>query len=85
MPQTSESRVAPVQNQIQDIFLNHARRERWSVRIYLMDGGEIEGRIRQFDRFAVILDHDGTDRMIFKHAIASIVTPHSVPSYGESA
>jgi host factor-I protein len=46
-----------------------------------MDGRELEGRIRQFDRFAVIIDLDGTDQMIFKHAIASITMPRSVSHY----
>jgi host factor-I protein len=46
-----------------------------------MDGRELEGRIRQFDRFAVIIDFDGTDQMIFKHAIASITMPRSLPNY----
>ena len=37
-----------------------------------MDGQEIEGRIRNFDRFALIVEQNGTDQMLFKHAIASI-------------
>lgn len=84
MPQTPEPKPASIQGNIQDTFLNHARRERWPVRIQMMDGRELEGRIRQFDRFAVIIDHDGTDQMIFKHAIAAITMPRSVPSYGTS-
>ena len=82
MPHTSEPRTAPAQNNIQDAFLNCARREQWPVRIQMMDGRELEGRIRQFDRFAVIVAVDGTDQMIFKHAIAAMTMPRSVPSYG---
>jgi host factor-I protein len=81
MQQMPDTRIAPIPSNIQDGFLNHARRERWSVRIQMMDGRELEGRIRQFDRFAVIIDHDGADQMIFKHAIASISMPRSVPNY----
>ncbi len=66
---------------IQDAFLNHMRRERLNVVIHLMDGSDLEGRIKSFDRFAVIVEHDGTDRMIFKHAIASIKAPKAVTSY----
>jgi len=84
MPQSSESKTAPAQSNIQDAFLNHARRERWPVRIQMMDGRELEGRIRQFDRFAVVIDHEGADQMIFKHAIAAITMPHSVPGYRTS-
>jgi len=43
--------------------------------------GYIEARIKNFDRFAVIVDHEGTDRMIFKHAIATIRSPRSVGNY----
>ena len=66
---------------IQDVFLNHARRERLAVRIRLMDGGDIEGRIKNFDRFALIVEHDGADLMIFKHAIATIRSTRPISNY----
>jgi len=47
----------------------------------MMDGQQIEGRIRNFDRFALILEHNGSDHMIFKHAIATIKTPRSAGNY----
>ena len=47
----------------------------------MMDGFELEGRIKNFDRFAVVLDHAGADHMIFKHAIAAIRTPKPVANY----
>ena len=84
MAQTRESRTAPAQPNIQDVFLNHARREKLPVQIRLMDGSDFEGRVKNFDRFAVIIDLDGTDQMVFKHAIAAITMPRSVPSYGTS-
>jgi host factor-I protein len=72
---------APGQPNIQDVFLNYARRERLSVQIRLMDGSEFEGRIKNFDRFAVIVEQNGLDQMIFKHAIASIRTPRAISNY----
>ena len=45
------------------------------------DGSEVEGRIKNFDRFALVLDQAGTDHMIFKHAIAGIKTPKAVSNY----
>lgn len=57
---------------LQDVFLNGARRERLKVVIRLMDGSEIIGRIKRFDRFALLVEHDGTDLMLFKHAVVSI-------------
>ena len=52
-----------------------------SVSIRMMDGSELEGRIKNFDRFALILDQAGTDHLIFKHAIAAIKTPKAVSNY----
>ena len=61
-----------------------ARRERLVVQIRLMDGQILEGRIKNFDRFALIVEHGGMDHLIFKHAIATIRTPRSVPNYFSS-
>ena len=57
---------------VQDSFLNHARRERMNVTIYLMNGTKLTGRIKNFDRFAIIMENSGVDQMIFKHAISTI-------------
>jgi host factor-I protein len=81
MPPTPESKVASGQPNIQDVFLNYARRERLTVSIQLMNGETIEGRIKNFDRFAVIVELSGADHMLFKHAIASIKTPRPVANY----
>jgi host factor-I protein len=72
---TTDLRAHAAQPNIQDAFLNIARRERLLVTIRLMDGQELEGRIRNFDRFALIIEQNGTDQMLFKHAIASIRSP----------
>lgn len=82
--QTREPRTAPPQPNIQDVFLNYARREKLPVRIRLMDGTDFEGRVKNFDRFAVIVEHSGADHMVFKHAIASIRSPRSIGNYYSS-
>ena len=69
------------QPNIQDVFLNYVRREKLRVTIRMMDGTELEGRIKNFDRFALVLDENGTDQMVFKHAIAAIKTPKPVSNY----
>jgi host factor-I protein len=51
------------------------------VTIRMMDGTELEGRIKNFDRFALVLEQSGTDQMVFKHAIACIKTPKPVSNY----
>ena len=69
---------------IQDVFLNYARREKLPVTVHLLDGREFEARIKNFDRFAVIVEQDGADHMIFKHAIAAIRTPRTATNYFSS-
>ena len=71
----------PAQPNIQDVFLNYVRREKLTVTVRMMDGTELEGRIKNFDRFAVVIDHGGADHMLFKHAIAGIRTPRPVSNY----
>lgn len=57
---------------IQDAFLNTARREKYSIVISLLHGATIAGRIKSFDKFSLILDVNGQESLIFKHAISSI-------------
>jgi host factor-I protein len=57
---------------VQDSFLNHARRERVNVTVYLVNGAKLSGRIKNFDRFAIILESGGVDQMLFKHAVSTI-------------
>jgi host factor-I protein len=84
MPSTRESKPASAQANIQDVFLNYARREKLAVHIRLMDGTDFEGRVKNFDRFAVIVEHSGADHMIFKHAIAAIRSPRPMSNYYSS-
>lgn len=70
---------------IQDVFLNSARRERLAVTIRLLDGQVLEGRIKNFDRFALVVEHEGADHMVFKHAIATIRSNRSIANYFSSA
>ncbi len=81
MSQPRDPRTAPPQPNIQDVFLNYARREKLAVQIRLMDGSDFEGRVKNFDRFAVIIEHSGSDHMVFKHAIASIRSPRAIGNY----
>ena len=62
---------APSQN-IQDAFLNTARREKLNILIHLLHGATLTGRIKSFDKFSVLLDASGQDFLIFKHAISTI-------------
>jgi host factor-I protein len=62
----------PAQN-IQDSFLNTARKERASITIYLLSGVKLSGRIRSFDKYSVVLEANGQEQLIFKHAISTVV------------
>ena len=82
MAQATEPRsAASPQSTIQDVFLNFARRDRLTVKIYLMDGRHLDARIKNFDKFAVVVEVGGQDQLIFKHAIATIETPRAVANY----
>ena len=62
----------PTAQNIQDAFLNSARRDKLSVTINLMNGSTLAGRIKSFDKFSVLMDSSGQDFLIFKHAISTI-------------
>ena len=57
---------------LQDTFLNQARRERVMVTVFLMNGFQLRGTVRGFDSFVVFVDSDGKQQMIYKHAISTI-------------
>jgi host factor-I protein len=57
---------------IQDAFLNTARRERSTVTIYLLHGAKLTGRIKSFDKFSVLIEAGSQEQLIFKHAISTI-------------
>src|SRR5215813_6744778 len=57
---------------IQDGFLNLARREKATVTIYLVNGAKLLGRIKSFDKFSLLLETGNNDQLIFKHAISTI-------------
>ena len=61
----------PPQN-IQDGFLNIARREKTTLTIYLVNGAKLLGRIKSFDKFSLLIETGSQDQLIFKHAILMI-------------
>jgi host factor-I protein len=67
----------PAQN-IQDSFLNNARKEKGSVTIYLLSGVKLSGRIRSFDKYSLVLETSNQEQLIFKHAISTVVTTRAI-------
>lgn len=63
---------------IQEAFLNSARKERIFLTIYLMSGVKLSGRIKSFDKYSVILESNNQEQLIFKHAISTVVVSRPV-------
>lgn len=63
---------------IQDIMLNQIRRDKQTVTFFLMNGFQMRGIVRSFDSFVVVLETDGKQQMIYKHAISTIIPATTV-------
>ena len=74
----------PAQN-IQDSFLNNARKDKIVLTIYLMSGVKLSGRIKSFDKYSLVLETNNQEQLIFKHAISTVVTLKSSHSYAASS
>ena len=85
----------PAQN-IQDSFLNTARKDKSQITIYLLSGVKLTGRIRSFDKYSVVLETNNQEQLIFKHAISTVVMAkgshhgesrmsHAAPAESESS
>ena len=59
-------------NNLQDIFLNEARKNKIQVTLYLINGFQLKGNVTGFDTFTVVLNCDGKQMMVYKHAISTI-------------
>lgn len=64
--------MSKTQINLQDAFLNQLRKELIPVTIFLINGFQLKGTVRGFDNFTVILDSDGKQSMVYKHAISTI-------------
>src|SRR5215472_13937558 len=67
---------------IQDSFLNNARKDKIVLTIYLMSGVKLSGRIKSFDKYSLVLETNNQEQLIFKHAISTVVTQKTSHSYG---
>src|SRR5579875_3048549 len=65
---------------IQEAFLNNARKDKTFLTIYLMSGVKLSGRIKSFDKYSVVLEANQQEQLIFKHAISTVVV--SKPVHG---
>ena len=74
----------PAQN-IQDSFLNNARKDKVVLTIYLMSGVKLSGRIKSFDKYSLVLETNNQEQLIFKHAVSTVVTQKTSHSYNSGS
>lgn len=63
---------------LQDTFLNTARKERMPLTIFLVNGFQIKGLVRGFDNFTVVIDSEGKQQLIYKSAISTIIPARTI-------
>ena len=69
--------MARIQN-LQDVFLNQARSERQQVTLFLMNGFQMRGIVTGFDNFTVVLETEGKQQLIYKHAISTVISSKEI-------
>lgn len=69
---------------IQEAFLNNARKEKTFLTIYLISGVKLSGRIRSFDKYSLVLESNNQEQLIFKHAISTVVVSRPAPAGGHT-
>ena len=66
---------------LQDVFLNHVRKVKMPVTIFLVNGVKLQGVISWFDNFCVLLRRDGHAQLVYKHAISTIMPVEPIQLY----
>ena len=65
--------MASDRQNLQDAFLNHVRKTKVPVTIFLINGVKLQGVITWFDNFSILLRRDGQTQLVYKHAISTIM------------
>lgn len=66
------------QGKMQDVFLNTLRKNNIIVTVFLMNGFQLKGLIKSYDNYTVLLETDGKQQLIYKHAISTYVPSKSI-------
>jgi host factor-I protein len=69
---------------VQDVFLNHVRRSKTPVTIFLVNGVKLQGIITWFDNFSVLLRRDGHTQLVYKHAISTVMPAAPIALFDQS-
>ncbi len=65
------------------MVLNSARKEKMEITIYLMNGVPLKGRVVSFDNFTIVIENDGKQSLVYKHAISTIILARSIQIQAE--
>lgn len=70
---------------IQDHILNTLRKDKSQVTVFLMNGFQLRGVVTSFDGYTVVINSDGKQQMVYKHAISTIVPPAPIDLSGQES
>lgn len=76
-------KIMTKQNNLQDVFLNTARKNKKSLTIFLVNGVKLQGIVTWFDNFCILLRRDNQEQMVYKHAISTIMPDEILDLQGE--
>lgn len=69
---------------VQDVFLNHVRKKKIAVTVFLVNGVKLQGVITWFDNFCVLLRRDGQSQLVYKHAISTVMPAEPIQLFEQS-
>lgn len=71
--------MAAQYNNLQDLFLNTARKEKIEIGLYLVNGVPIKGKVLSFDNFTILMEVEKRQNLIYKHAVSTILPSRPIP------
>jgi host factor-I protein len=74
----AEARMTDKKQNLQDVFLNHVRKEKVPVTIFLVNGVKLQGVVTWYDNFCVLLKREGQVQLVYKHAISTVMPAQPV-------
>src|SRR5215210_6951525 len=80
---TGKPMAAERAQSLQDTFLNHVRKQKTPLTIFLVNGVKLQGVVTWFDNFCVLLRRDGHSQLVYKHAISTIMPGHPVQLFDQ--
>ena len=73
--------MAAEKQNLQDVFLNHVRKNKVPVTVFLINGVKLQGNISSFDNFCLLLRRDGHVQLVYKHAVSTVMPSAAVRLY----